>query len=74
MLAYTRRLRPKGVPFARFRYEKVVVSLVSAYKKDLLKDLKGLTSPFYGSEKDNKTFWFSELFFFKKRCKRDAAF
>ena len=33
-------------------------------------DLKGLTASFYGCEKDKKTFWFSDLFIFKRRLRR----
>ena len=32
MMAYTRRLRPKGVSFSGFRYKRVGISLVEVYK------------------------------------------
>ena len=33
MMAYTRRLRPKGVSFSGFRYKRVGISLVEVYKR-----------------------------------------
>lgn len=34
------------------------------------KDLKGLTASFYSREKDKKTFWFIDLFIFKRRLRK----
>ena len=36
----------------------------------LVRDPKGLTDAFYGSEKVEKTFWFCDLFIFYRQCIR----
>ena len=69
IMSYTGRLLVKEVPCSGFRYFKVL--LVEVYKrvgKSIIaavceKDLKGLT----GTLMAVKTFWFSDLFIFKRR-------
>ena len=63
MMAYTGRLRPKGVFFFRLQvYQRVGVSLIEVYKKvgkchlGLWKGPKGLTDEFYGFKKSRKSF------------------
>ena len=45
-------------------YERVGKSVISVCKKAQ----KGLTDAFYGWEKVAKTFWFCDLFIFKRQC------
>ena len=59
--AYTGRLRPKGQETHEGR---------DICHCGMWKDLKGLTGSFYGCEKDKKTFWFSDLFIFKRRLRK----
>ena len=59
--AYTGRLRPKG----QETHEGGEICHCGMWE-----DLKGLTASFYGCEKDKKTFWFSDLFIFKRRLRR----
>ena len=72
---YTGTLRPKGVTFADLRYlKRVGISQVEVHErvgKSVIggqKGPKGPTDVFYGYEKVEKTFWFCDLFIFKKQC------
>ena len=67
IMAYTGRLRPKGVAFSVLRYMGVGISLVRSAK-----GLKWLTDAFNGCEKDKLT-WFSDLFIFTKKGAFTAA-
>ena len=55
-------------------YERVEKSVIGVCERTL----KGLTGTFYGSEKDKKSFWFSDIFIIENGAftaiKRDAAF